>query len=131
MTIIGLDHIQLAMPPGEEATARYFYGELLGLTEIAKPEPLAGRGGCWFEGRHCQIHLGVQTDFVPARKAHPAFLVTDLDALRAKLEAVQIPISLDEALPTVRRFHASDPFGNRLEFFQEGHGFFQKDYSGC
>ena len=131
MTIIGLDHIQLAMPPGEETAARYFYGELLGLTEIAKPEPLAARGGCWFEGRRIQLHLGVQTDFVPARKAHPAFLVNDLTALRAKLEAAHVPISVDEALPTVQRFHTSDPFGNRLEFFQDGHGFFKKDGNGC
>ncbi len=78
MSIIGIDHIQLAMPAGAEADARRFYGDLLGLTEIAKPAELAARGGCWFSGPSIQVHLGVEQEFAPARKAHPAFLVADL-----------------------------------------------------
>jgi catechol 2,3-dioxygenase-like lactoylglutathione lyase family enzyme len=121
--LTGLDHLQIAMPKGEEAAARHFYGVLLGLTEIAKPEPLASRGGCWFEGEGIQIHLGVEAEFQPARKAHPAFLVGDLDALRTHLLAANVSITLDSTLPHVRRFYAADPFGNRLEFIQQGDGF--------
>jgi len=121
--LTGLDHIQLAMPKGEESLARHFYGELLGLTEIPKPEPLAGRGGCWFEGQGIQIHLGVESEFQPAKKAHPAFLVSDLEAFRTHLLAVNVPITPDNTLPHVRRFYAADPFGNRLEFIQQGDGF--------
>lgn len=76
--IVGIDHVQLAMPPGAEKMARHFYGQLLGLTEVEKPEPLRGRGGCWFAAPGVTLHLGVQVDFVPARKAHPALLVRDL-----------------------------------------------------
>jgi catechol 2,3-dioxygenase-like lactoylglutathione lyase family enzyme len=123
MNITGLDHIQLAMPPGREAEARHFYAELLGLTEINKPQPLAGRGGCWFEGPHIFIHLGVEADFRPARKAHPCFRVTDLAAARQVLEAAGFEPALDDSVPQVRRFFAADPFGNRLEFMQEGDRF--------
>ena len=83
--LTGLDHIQLALPAEGEAAARAFYGDLLGLTEVARPAPLAARGGCWFVGPGLQLHLGVETPFAPARKAHPAFLVTDLAALKARL----------------------------------------------
>ena len=123
--LIGLDHLQLAMPKGEEAQARAFYGTLLGLTEVAKPEPLAARGGCWFVGQGIQIHLGVEADFAPARKAHPAFLVADLEALREKLREAGVSITEDTTLPDVRRFYAADPFGNRIEFIQDGDGFSQ------
>ncbi len=123
--ITGLDHLQLAMPKGEEAAARCFYGEVLGLTEIPKPEPLAGRGGCWFEGQNIQIHLGVEAEFHPARKAHPAFLVADLEAFRAHLTDANVIITPDDTLPNVRRFYATDPFGNRLEFIQAEDGFRQ------
>lgn len=121
--LIGLDHLQIAMPKGEEAAARHFYGEVLGLNEIPKPEPLAGRGGCWFEGQGIQIHLGVEAEFHPAKKAHSAFLVRDLEALRAHLVAASVHITLDETLPDVRRFYAADPFGNRIEFIQQEDGF--------
>lgn len=120
MHIAGLDHVQLAMPPGKEAQARQFYGHLLGLVEVEKPEPLASRGGCWFEGPGTFVHLGVQDDFVPARKAHPAFRVVNLERLRRVLTAAGVPVRPDESLPGVRRIYASDPFGNRLEFIQEG-----------
>jgi len=123
MTLRGLDHIQLAIPPDGEAKARAFYGDLLGLEEVAKPEPLVPRGGCWFAGPGIALHLGVQADFVPARKAHPAFLVADLAALRKALEAKGVSTTDDEALPHIPRFHAFDPFGNRLEFIEAGKGF--------
>ncbi|MCB8922208.1 MAG: glyoxalase [Ardenticatenaceae bacterium] len=124
--IVGMDHVQLAMPPGEEAAARHFYGELLGLDEVVKPQPLQARGGCWFAGPGTYIHLGVQANFVPARKAHPALLAADLSALFAKLEAAGVPVQWDDALPDVRRFYAFDPFGNRLELVQDGEGLSQR-----
>ena len=125
MEILGLDHVQLAMPAGGEATARPFYENLLGLKEMPKPEPLRRRGGCWFAGNGVQIHLGVTPDFVPARKAHPAFVVSDLEGLRQKLLAAGVNIVADTAVPRVHRFYAYDPFGNRLEFIQDGDGFNQ------
>jgi len=107
---VRLDHVQLAAPPGCEAEARRFFGEVLGLREVEKPPALAARGGVWFE----QLHVGVEEDFRPARKAHPAFVVDDLDALAARLGDVE----WDDALPGTRRFYARDPWGNRLEFVQ-------------
>jgi len=130
VTVTGLDHVQLAMPPDGEGEARRFYGQLLGLAEIPKPAPLATRGGCWFAAPGTEVHLGVQPDFVPARKAHPAFRVADLDALAARLTAAQVPVTWDQALPQVRRFYAPDPFGNRLEFLQEGQGIRQRREAG-
>ncbi|MGD9048885.1 MAG: VOC family protein, partial [Anaerolineae bacterium] len=118
MYITGLDHVQLAIPPGKEDEARHFYSGLLGLTEVAKPAALVPRGGCWFEGAGTFLHLGVQDDFLPARKAHPAFLVADLQRLREILAAAGVPITPDNTLPGVKRFYAADPFGNRLEFIQ-------------
>jgi catechol 2,3-dioxygenase-like lactoylglutathione lyase family enzyme len=125
ITIAGIDHVLLAMPPGAEDQASWFYGELLGLSEVEKPPPLVSRGGCWFEGSEIQIHLGVQEDFVSAQKAHPALLVTDLEHLREKLKAANVQVVSDETLPNVRRFYAYDPFGNRIEFIQNGDGFSQ------
>jgi catechol 2,3-dioxygenase-like lactoylglutathione lyase family enzyme len=125
MNIVGLDHIQLAMPAGGEAEARRFYGGLLGLAELPKPEQLAGRGGCWFAGPGLQLHLGVEREFAPARKAHPALLVADLAAARQALEAAGIATQPDDTVPGVRRFYAADPFGNRIEFIQDGDGFAQ------
>ena len=127
MFLVGLDHIQLAMPSGAEDAARHFYGQLLGLTEIAKPAPLADRGGCWFAGPAIQLHLGVERGFVPARKAHPAFLVADLAAFQQLLAAAGVATIPDTSLPGVRRFYANDPFGNRLEFLQDGDGFSQTE----
>jgi catechol 2,3-dioxygenase-like lactoylglutathione lyase family enzyme len=123
MHITGFDHVQLAMPPGREDEARQFYGGLLGLEQVGKPAALVARGGCWFEGPDTFLHLGVQDDFLPARKAHPAFLVADLERLREILVAAGVPISPDSILPGIRRFYASDPFGNRIEFIQDGDGF--------
>jgi catechol 2,3-dioxygenase-like lactoylglutathione lyase family enzyme len=106
-----LDHVQVAAPPGCEAAARAFYGDLLGLTEVEKPEPLRGRGGVWFE----QLHVGVEQDFAPARKAHPALRVDDVDAVAERLLAAGRQVEWDDALPDVRRFYTADPWGNRVE----------------
>jgi catechol 2,3-dioxygenase-like lactoylglutathione lyase family enzyme len=116
--IVGIDHVQVAMPAGREDEARRFYGELLGLREIAKPANLAARGGIWFALGAQQLHLGVETDFRAARKAHPAFRVDDLAALRGKLSAAGLVVVVDKPLAGYDRFYLSDPFGNRLEFLE-------------
>ena len=116
--IRALEHIQLAMPPGREAEARAFYGGILGLPEIPKPPALAKRGGCWFERGSLKVHLGVEAAFRPARKAHPAFLVDGLPALRAALAAAGHPIAGDEPLEGYDRIFTDDPFGNRIELME-------------
>ena len=116
--IIGYDHIQVAIPAGGEPVARAFYGTLLGMDELAKPAVLAVRGGCWFTSGAAVLHLGVEADFSPAAKAHPAFLVADLDELAALLAANGYPIRPSDEIPGIRRFNTTDPFGNRLEFQQ-------------
>jgi len=126
MRILGLDHVQLAMPPGGEAEARRFYGELLGMEEVAKPSSLAARGGCWFRSREAIVHLGVEEGFSPARKAHPAFRVADQEECRRTLEAAGAPVVPDDSLPDVRRFYTADPFGNRIELIQDGDGFSER-----
>lgn len=113
-----IDHIQIAAPQGCEAAAREFYGGILGLKEIAKPPVLEARGGCWFECGSQQLHVGVERDFRPARKAHPAFAVADLDQLRETLVLRRVPVVDDDNLPGARRFYAEDPWGNRLEFVE-------------
>ncbi len=110
-----IEHVQLAMPIGEEETARRFYCTILGMTEIPKPEELARRGGCWFESGVVQIHLGVETDFRPARKAHPALRCRDYEGLRSRLGAAGVEVKDDDLIPGVLRCHISDPFGNRIE----------------
>ncbi len=120
MNILAIDHIQLAMPRGKEEQARGFYSEILGLKELEKPEPLRSRGGCWFTNEAISIHLGVEEDFRPAKKAHPAFRVADLAATAAHFTERSIIITEDTSLPNVHRFYVSDPFGNRLEFIQDG-----------
>lgn len=117
--ILGLDHVQVAIPRGAEDAARAFYGSLLGMTEVAKPAALAVRGGCWFTAGSAVLHLGVEEPFSPARKAHPAFLVTHLDALAESLTgAGHDCVRADGEIPGVRRLHTFDPFGNRIEFQQ-------------
>jgi len=117
--ITGFDHVQIAMPPEREDEARAFYGTLLGMSELPKPPVLAARGGCWFGAGPAILHLGVEPSFAPARKAHPALLVDDLDALAATLTAAGYEcIPADGEIPGIRRFHTSDPFGNRIEFQQ-------------
>jgi catechol 2,3-dioxygenase-like lactoylglutathione lyase family enzyme len=115
---IELDHVQIAAPPGCEPAARHFFGELLGLPGLEKPEPLRARGGAWFAlGRH-QLHVGVEPDFEPARKAHLALRVAaaELDDLAERLAAADFPVTWDDALPGERRFYSADPWGNRIEF---------------
>ena len=126
MQILDLDHLQLAMPGGAEDQARAFYGVLLGFAECAKPEGLAARGGCWFQCGPIQLHLGVDMPFAPARKAHPAFLVADITDARQALENAGVATTPDDSVAGVRRFYAADPFGNRLEFIQNGDGFNQR-----
>jgi len=118
MEILGLDHALLAMPRNGEAAARAFYGEILGLREIEKPANLAVRGGVWFAVGAQQLHLGVEAEFRPARKAHPALLLRDIETLRAKLRAKGFEPREDEPLAGYQRFHVADPFGNRLEFLE-------------
>ena len=116
--IYGLDHVQLAMPAGEEATARAFYGDVLGLTEVPKPANLAKRGGVWFEGGSLKLHLGVEPDFRPARKAHPALLVRGLAALMERCQAAGVEPATDEPLEGYQRCYVIDPFGNRIELLE-------------
>jgi catechol 2,3-dioxygenase-like lactoylglutathione lyase family enzyme len=117
--VFSLHHLQVAMPAGEEDVARAFYGGLLGLDEVPKPPQLAKRGGCWFKGPALELHLGVEAEFRPARKAHPAFRVDGLLPLRQRLERSGVEIVDDTQLDGHRRFYAFDPFGNRLEFIEE------------
>jgi catechol 2,3-dioxygenase-like lactoylglutathione lyase family enzyme len=117
--ILGLDHVQVAIPAGGEDAARAFYSGVLGMTEVAKPAALAVRGGCWFTAGSAVLHLGVEEPFTPARKAHPAFLVAGLDLLGDWLAAAGYDcVRADGNIPGVRRFHTFDPFGNRIEFQQ-------------
>ncbi|MDX6452130.1 MAG: hypothetical protein QOH16_2179 [Gaiellaceae bacterium] len=118
MAVTGIDHVQVAAPAGCEAEARAFYGDLLGMEELPKPAALAARGGCWFAAGAQELHVGVEDPFTPARKAHPGLIVTDLDALVERLAAAGLDVSWDEAIRGTRRFHTSDPFGNRLELRQ-------------
>ena len=116
MAVIGLDHVQLAMPRGEEERARAFFVGVLGLVELPKPQ--AGRGGCWFAGGAAHVHLGVEDGFAPAKKAHPALLVDDLDAFVRQLEAAGVVFTPGRPLPGYRRGDIADPFGNRIELMQ-------------
>ncbi|HKP54701.1 MAG TPA: VOC family protein [Chloroflexia bacterium] len=120
MPIIGLDHVQVAAPrtPDAEEQTRTFYGGLLGLQEIEKPEILKKNGGVWFSLGAGELHVGIEDQFSPARKAHPAFLVNDLTSLRTMLETAGVPTSEAEPIPGVSRFYAHDPFGNRLELME-------------
>jgi catechol 2,3-dioxygenase-like lactoylglutathione lyase family enzyme len=111
-----LDHVQVAIPPGGEEAARRFYAGLLGLAEIEKPEPMRATGGVWFEPG---VHLGVESEFWPARKAHPGLRMADLDAVAARLEAAGVDVEWDERWPGVRRLYTHDPFGNRLELLAD------------
>lgn len=116
MPITALDHVQIAMPSGEEAAARAFYCDLLGLTEIAKPEPSASRGGMWLFANGVNIHLGIDPAFIPAKKAHVALQITDYDELMNTLKGNNYPIIIDKELIGISRFFSEDCFGNRLEF---------------
>jgi catechol 2,3-dioxygenase-like lactoylglutathione lyase family enzyme len=114
-SFIAIDHVLLAMPPGEEQKARAFYQSLLGMVELPKPPELAKRGGCWFESGDVQLHLGVESDFRPAKKAHPALRCRDYAALLRRLRDAGIEVTEPQDIPGVSRCHVHDPFGNRLE----------------
>ena len=118
MMIVGIEHVQLAMPRGGEDAARAFYTGMLGLPERTKPPLLAARGGCWFEAPGVKLHLGVESDFHPAQKAHPALLVDDLSALVALLDDWDFPVVPDDPVDGRARCYVSDPFGNRIELIQ-------------
>ena len=118
MGVVRIDHVQLAMPAGREAAAIAFYEGLLGIPHVPKPPHLAARGGCWFESDGVKVHLGVEADFRPARKAHPALLVDDLAALVERLAEAGVPLRDDEPLDGYDRVYADDPFGNRLELLE-------------
>lgn len=117
-TYTGLHHAQLAIPSGSEQQACEFYGGVLGMGELEKPPVLAARGGCWFRAGGWEIHLGVETPVTPARKAHPGVLVQDIDGLAERLVTAGVAVEWDDSFPGHRRFYASDPYGNRLEFLQ-------------
>jgi catechol 2,3-dioxygenase-like lactoylglutathione lyase family enzyme len=117
MKVRAIEHVQLVMPKGEEPKARAFYRDVLGIPERAKPQELAKRGGAWFEDGDLKIHLGVEGDFRPARKAHPALLVDGLSNLIARLQAVGHPV-IEEPMAGYRRIYTEDPFGNRLELME-------------
>ncbi len=114
-----LDHIQLAIPTGAEDACRVFWGDLLGFDEIKKPEKLRTRGGAWFGRDGIEVHLGVETDFSPAKRAHPAFRITGLDSFADRLASAGHPIRWDDRIKSRRRFFTDDPFGNRIEFIEE------------
>ncbi len=115
MKVVGLDHVQLAMPPGGEDVAKAFYAGLLGLPEVSKPPELAGRGGVWFQCGTLQLHVGVEQEFRPARKAHPALRVERLDELLGILRSAGCEVADDTSVPGIRRAFTADPFGNRIE----------------
>jgi len=115
VALVAIDHVQLAMPPGGEDAARGFYSGLLGLGEVAKPPELAGRGGCWFENAALKLHLGVEADFRPARKAHPALRVSDFAELIAALRQAGCSVGDEDRFDGAPRVYVDDPFGNRIE----------------
>lgn len=115
---MGLDHVQLAAPAGCEEEARRFFSGLLGMEEVEKPEKLRVRGGAWFRCGMQMIHVGVEASFVPAKKAHPAFLVRNIETLMRHLEEHGVAYRLDDEIPGLIRFFTEDPFGNRLEFME-------------
>jgi len=120
MKILSIDHVQLAMPVGDEAKARAFFVEILGFTEIPKPPELAKRGGAWFQSENVQLHIGVENDFRPARKAHPAFIVDDLDSLISKAQRAGYETDTSQPpLDGYKRAHVFDPFGNRIELMEK------------
>lgn len=119
MPIIGIDHVQLAMPAGGEELARSFYRDLLGLMEQPKPAHLAKRGGCWFENAFVKIHLGVDPHFVPATKAHPGLLVQELELIAEACRAKGLRTVADEPLAGYERIYVTDPFGNRIELLEK------------
>ncbi|MFJ5301216.1 VOC family protein [Streptomyces sp. NPDC088350] len=116
--LAAVDHVQLAAPAGSEDALRAYYVDVLGMTEIPKSAALAARGGCWFGAGAVQLHLGIEADFRPAKKAHPGLRVTGIEAYAARLKSLGAPVTWDDDLPGYRRFYSADPVGNRLEFLE-------------
>ena len=116
--IAGIDHVQVAIPPGADDAARAFYGGVLGLPEIPKPAPLNASGGMWFLTGATQLHIGSQTNFVPAKKAHPAFIVEDFAGYCALLRGREVEVRDEAAVGGRRRAGIEDPFGNRIELIE-------------
>ncbi|MFD4970200.1 VOC family protein [Streptomyces sp. NPDC058424] len=116
--LAAVDHVQLAAPPGSEDDLRAYYAGVLGMTEVPKPPALAARGGCWFQAGAVRLHLGIERDFRPARKAHPGLRVATVEAFAARLAAHGAKVVWDDGLPGHRRFYSEDPVGNRLEFLE-------------
>jgi catechol 2,3-dioxygenase-like lactoylglutathione lyase family enzyme len=114
-----IDHVHLVVPRGGADAARQFYGGVIGMGEVPKPPALQNNGGCWFRSGECELHIGVDSDFRPQRKAHPCFVVADLRPLAARLEEAGAEVQWDDRIGGVRRFFTHDPFGNRLEFRDE------------
>jgi catechol 2,3-dioxygenase-like lactoylglutathione lyase family enzyme len=110
-----LHHVQVCCPVGGEDAARRFYRDTLGIPEVAKPPVLAGRGGCWFRADGVEVHVGVEEGFIPARKAHPGFVVEDIDAVAARVREAELPVAWDDDFPGFRRFYTTDGNGNRVE----------------
>ncbi|OFE15085.1 glyoxalase [Humibacillus sp. DSM 29435] len=115
---MSLHHVQLSGPAGCEEAMRAFWVGAIGLTEVVKPERLRARGGAWFRGGRLEVHVGIEDDFAPARKAHPGIAVGDVEALSASVASSGAPVTWDDNIPGVRRFHTTDPVGNRVEFQQ-------------
>jgi len=124
--LIKLDHIQLAIPADSEDLARKFFGTILGMVEITKPKELAARGGCWFRTGTFMVHLGVEKNFKPAMKAHPALCVENLQDMAETLPEAGYPVEWDRTIEDRQHFYSKDPFGNRIEFIQDGDGFMQR-----
>jgi catechol 2,3-dioxygenase-like lactoylglutathione lyase family enzyme len=113
--VLGIDHVQIAAPPGREAQAREFYGGLLGMEELPKPEPIRARGGCWFSAGAQELHVGIEEPFAPARKAHPGLVVSELAEIRRRFGAAGVDYEDDTKIEGIDRLFVDDPFGNRLE----------------
>lgn len=116
--VLALDHVQVAMPHGQEDRARAFYREILGMQEVRKPTALASRGGCWFTSGSAQVHVGVEANFRPAQKAHPGLLVSGLNEIVARCSAAGLSVKPDDAIDGRRRVHVTDFFGNRIELIE-------------
>jgi catechol 2,3-dioxygenase-like lactoylglutathione lyase family enzyme len=126
MSVVGLDHVQLAMPFGGDAVARHFYVGILGLTEVEVPPQLAPIGAIWFEAKGTVVHCSPELQFKPPEKAHPGFVVADLSAMEEKLKAYGATIKSGSPSSVMRRIYTADPFGNVIELIQDGQGFAQR-----
>ena len=127
MAVVGIDHVQLAMPHGGEDDARKFFVEVLGMEEVPKPAHLAISGGCWFSSGSAHIHLGVEQDFTPAQRAHPALLVDDLVTMVQRLEMAGVPFAPGKPLDGYKRGDVLDPFGNRIELMERVESFAESE----